>query len=110
MRHNKFEEVSNFTEGFYMEDGEDQQDMYHRLKTLAITFRNLGATHVVDAWIKRKYINDLLPFEAADLNTLKSKHNFDEMTSNDVMKEMDAFKVDSKIVEDSRACALGMRK
>jgi hypothetical protein len=95
MRHNKFEEVSNLTEGFYMEDGEDQQDMYHCLKTLAITFRNLGATHVVDAWIKRKYINDLLPFEAADLNTLKSKHNFDEMTSNDVMKEMDAFKVDS---------------
>jgi hypothetical protein len=79
MRRKKFQEVSNLTEGFYIEDGEDHQDMYRRLKSLAITFRNLGVTHVND-WIKRKYVNALFPFEADDLKTLKSMHNFNKMS------------------------------
>ena len=93
-----------------MEDGEDHRVLYRRLKALAITFRDLGATYVDDDWIKRKYINALLPFEPDDLNTIKSKHNFDHMTSNDVMQDMDAFKVESKIAEDSRARAIGMKR
>ncbi|KAM0916349.1 hypothetical protein ACQ4PT_010232 [Festuca glaucescens] len=110
MRQNKFEEVSNQAEGFYMEDGENHRVMYRRLKALAITFRDLGATHVDDNWIKRKYINALLPFEPVDLRILKNKHNFEQMTSNDVMQEMDAFKVESKIADDTRARAIGMRR
>ncbi|KAK1662783.1 hypothetical protein QYE76_050942 [Lolium multiflorum] len=110
MRQNKFQEVSNKAEGFYMEDGEHHRDMYRRLKALAISFRDLGATYVDDDWIKRKYINALLPFEPADLRILKNKHNFEQMTSNDVMQEMDAFKVESKIAVDSRARAIGMKR
>jgi hypothetical protein len=96
MRH-KFTEVSNQTEGFYVEDGEDHRVMYRHLKTLAISFRDLGATYIDDNWIKRKYINALLPFEPVDLRILKNKHKFEKMTSNDAMQEMDAFKVESKI-------------
>jgi hypothetical protein len=48
----------------------------HRLKALAISFRDLGATYVDDDWIKRKFINALLPFEPTDLRILKNKHNF----------------------------------
>lgn len=84
--------------------------MYRRLKALAITFRDLGATHVDDNWIKRKYINALLPFEPADLRILKNKHNFEKITSNDVMQEMDAFKVESRIADDTRARAIGMKR
>jgi hypothetical protein len=54
MRQNKFQEVSNKAEGFYMEDGEHHRDMYRRLKAFAISFRDLGATYVDDDWIKRK--------------------------------------------------------
>ncbi|KAK1687147.1 hypothetical protein QYE76_047995 [Lolium multiflorum] len=110
MRQNKFQEVSNKSKGFYMEDGEHHRDMYRRLKALAISFRDLGATYVDDDWIKRKYINALLPFEPADLRILKNKHNFEQMTSNDVMQEMDAFKVESKIAVDSRDRAIGMKR
>ncbi|KAK1613061.1 hypothetical protein QYE76_036734 [Lolium multiflorum] len=110
MRQNKFQEVSNKAEGFYMEDGEHHRDMYRRLKALAISFRDLGATYVDDDWIKRKYINALLSFEPADLRILKNKHNFEKMTSNDVMQEMDAFKVESKIAVDSRVRAIGMKR
>jgi hypothetical protein len=110
MRHNKFEEVSNDAEGFLMEEGEDHEDMYRHLKALATTFRDFGAHHVDDAWVKRKYVKALMPFEPADLKTLKGRHNYHEMSSNDVMQEMSAFKVEMKNAEDARARALGMRR
>jgi hypothetical protein len=106
MRHNKFEKLINQAEGFLMEEGEDHKDMYRHLKALAITFRNFGASHIDDDWIKRKYVKALMPFQAADLKTLKNIHNYHGMTSNEFMKEMDDFKVESKKLEYSRACAL----
>jgi hypothetical protein len=110
MRQNKFQEISNKDEGFYMENGEDHRVMYGRLKALAITFRDLGTSHVDDDCIKRKYINALFSFEPNDLRILKNKHNFEQMPSNDVMQEMDAFKVESKIAVDSRARAIEMKR
>ena len=62
MRHNKFEEVSNEADGFFMEDGEDHKEMYRRLKALAKRFKKLGADHVNDAWVKRKYVKALMHF------------------------------------------------
>ena len=56
MQRNRFEALSNQAEGFFMIDGEDHEEMYRRLKTLATEFRALGATYVDDAWIKRKYV------------------------------------------------------
>jgi hypothetical protein len=50
-RHRKFEELSNETEGFLMEEGADHEDMYHRLKDIAITFINLGSYRVDDDWV-----------------------------------------------------------
>ena len=110
MRSNRFEEISNEAEGFYMEEGESHEDMYRRLKALATTFRDLGAYYVDDAWVKRKYINALMPFEPSDLKNLKGRHNFLQMSSNDVMQEMAAFKVSTKNAEDARDRAMGMRK
>lgn len=110
MKRNRFEALSNQAEGFYMEEGEGHEDMYRRLKTIANTFRALGASHVDDAWIKRKYVSSLMPFESADLKTLQGRHNYHTMTSNEVMQEMQAFKVAAKNAEDSRARAIGMSK
>ena len=93
MRHNKFEEVSNEAEGFLMEDGEDHKEMYRCLKALAKRFRKLGAEHANDAWVKRKYVKALMHFAPIDLKILKNKHNYHEMTSNEVMQEVEASKV-----------------
>ena len=93
-----------------MLDGEDHEDMYRRLKVVATTFRDLGASHVDDAWIKRKYISALMPFEPTDLKSLQGRHNYHLMTSNEVRQEMAAFKVAAKNAEDARARAIGMHK
>src|SRR3954466_14945870 len=108
MRRNRYDALSNEAKGFYMKEGEDHEDMYQRLKTTATAFRNVGASHVDDAWIKRKYVSALMPFEPTDLKSLQGRHNYHLMTSNEVMQEMAAFKVAAKNAKDARARDLGM--
>src|SRR4051812_17553314 len=110
MRRNRYDALSNEAEGFYMKEGEDHEDMYRRLKTTATAFRNVGDSHVDDAWIKSKYVSALMPFETTDLKSLQGRHNYHLMTSNEVLQEMAAFKVAAKNAKDARARALGMSK
>ena len=110
MRRNRYEAMSNQIEGFYKKDDETHEEMYQRLKALATAFRDLGAKHVDDTYIKRKYVNALMPFEEADLKSLQGKHNYDTLTSNEVMQEMQSYKVQAQIARDSRARALGMAR
>jgi hypothetical protein len=107
MKRTRYVSFSNQAEGFFMKDGEDHQEMYRRLKAIASTFKNLGAHHIDDEWIKMKYILAYMPFEPADLKSVQGKHNFHEMTSNQVMQEMQAYKVAAQNVEDARARAMG---
>ena len=45
-----------------------------------------------------------------DLKTLQGRHDFPKRTSNEVMQEMAAYKVASKIAQDAIARAIGMQK
>ena len=76
MKKNRYDSLSNDAEGFYMFDNENHEDMYGRLNTLAKAFYDVGATYVDDAWIKRKYVNALMPFEPADLKALQGRHKY----------------------------------
>jgi hypothetical protein len=51
-----------------------------------------------------------MPFEPADLKSAQGRHNYHEMTSNQVIQEMQAYKVATQNVEDARARAIGMQK
>ena len=73
VKRNRFEALSNEAKGFYMLDGENHEDMYRRLKTIATNFSGLGATHVDNAWIKRKYVSALMPFEPTDLKSIQGR-------------------------------------
>jgi hypothetical protein len=93
-----------------MKDGEDHQEMYRRLKAIATTFKNLGAHHIDDEWIKMKYVLAYMPFEPADLKSVQGRHNYHEMTFNQVIQEMQAYKVAVQNAEDAHARAIGMQK
>ena len=54
MKRNRFESLSNQAEGFFMLEGEEHEDMYRRLKTLATQFRSLGATKPSEKRCNRK--------------------------------------------------------
>ena len=51
-----------------------------------------------------------MPFEAADLKSLQGKHNYTELTSNEVMQEIQSYKVQAQIAQDTRARAIGMHQ
>ena len=56
--------------------------MYRRLVTVADAFRNVGAKHIDDFWIKDKYIDCMMPFEPLDVKTLVGREIFPSLTSN----------------------------
>jgi 2,4-dienoyl-CoA reductase-like NADH-dependent reductase (Old Yellow Enzyme family) len=92
-----------------MLEGEDHGEMYQRLKGIATTFRNHGALHIDDNWIKMKYVSSLMPVEPISLKSPQGSHNYHAMTSNKIMQEIQAFKVAIKNAEDAHA-AIGMQK
>jgi hypothetical protein len=76
MKRTRYVSFSNQAEGFFMKDGEDHQEMYRRLKTIATTFKNLGTHHIDDEWIKMKYILAYMPFEPTDLKSVQGNTTF----------------------------------
>jgi hypothetical protein len=110
MKRTRYVSFSNQSEGFFMKDGENHQEMYQRLKAIATTFKNLGVHHIDGEWIKMKYMLAYMSFEPADLKSVQGKDNFHKMTSNQVIQEMEAYKVDTQNVEDARARAMGMQR
>jgi hypothetical protein len=93
-----------------MLDRETPKDMYRRLKALCVTMVDLGATYVDDKWIKRKFVQALLPYEEIKLNSIKERSDYRTMTSNDVLGEIIAMTIAKKNVNDALAHSQGVRK
>ena len=96
MGRNKYDALRNQAEGFMKKAEEDHQEMYARLITVAAAFRNVGAMHMDDRWIKDKYVEALWPYEPQDLKTLMGRHNYYEMSSHELMQELKSFKIAEK--------------
>ncbi|KAK1698155.1 hypothetical protein QYE76_014852 [Lolium multiflorum] len=109
-RRNKYNSLRNKAEGFMRLPDEDHEDMYARLITVADAFRNLGATHINDSWIKDKYIDCMMPFEPIDVKTLVGRECYSSLTSQQAVHEMQALKVLEQNSHDSRNRAIGMSK
>jgi hypothetical protein len=110
IKRTRYVSFCNQAEGFFMKDNEDHQEMYRRLKAIATTFKNLGSHHIDDEWIKIKYVLASMPFEPADLKSVQERHNYHLMTSNQVMQDMQAYKVAAQNAEDDHAHAIRMQK
>ncbi|KAK1606057.1 hypothetical protein QYE76_029730 [Lolium multiflorum] len=91
-RRNKYNALRNKAEGFMRLPDEDHEDMYGRLLTVAGAFRNVGATHIDDSWIKEKYIDCMMPFEPIDVKTLVGRECYASLTSQQAVHEMQALK------------------
>ena len=63
MKRNRYDELSNEAEGFYMRDDESHEDMFRRITIIANDFKKVGAEYIDDAWIKRKYVSALMRSE-----------------------------------------------
>ena len=93
-----------------MLDNDTHEEMYGRLNVLAKAFYNVGATYANDTWIKRKYVNTLMSFKPIELKAIQGRHNYPQISSNEVMQEVQASKSATKNARYNCARAMGMKQ
>jgi hypothetical protein len=110
MKRNKHSALRNQAEEFMRLPNEDRQEMYRRLISIADAFRNVGAQHNDDFWIKDKYIDAMMPYEPIDVKSLLGRESYPKLTSYQVVHEMQALKVAKQNSQDSWNRAMGMER
>ncbi|KAK1670530.1 hypothetical protein QYE76_058689 [Lolium multiflorum] len=96
----RFDEVNTMANGFIMGEGESAEDMYRRLIALAVQLGDLGAKFADDHWVKRKFYNELLPYEKGRLTAIRQNSRYLSMTTNEVLSEIIAMDISKKNADE----------
>jgi hypothetical protein len=59
-----------------MLDGEDPQELHRHLSALQVKLIDLGSTQCDRKWMKRKFVQALLPFMKDTIKSIKGYANF----------------------------------
>jgi hypothetical protein len=108
IQESKFDEASNEADNFAMLDGESTEDLHQRLSALQVKLVDLGSTQCDGRWMKRKFVQALLPFFKDTVNSIKGDANFRTMTTHDILQEIVARKISEKNADDALARARGV--
>ena len=109
IQESKFDEAHNEADNFAMLDGETPEDLHRRLSALQVKLVDLGSTQCDGKWMKRKFVQALLPFMKDTMNSIKGDSNFRKMTAHDILQEIVARKNSEKNADDALARARGVR-
>jgi hypothetical protein len=93
IQESKYDEAHNDADNFAMLDGESLEELHRRLLALQVKLIDLGSTQCDGKWMKRKFIQALLPFFKDTVNSIKENANFRKMTAHDILQEMVARKI-----------------
>jgi hypothetical protein len=104
----KFDEAHNEVDNFAMLDGESPEELHRRLSALQVKLIDLGSTQCDGKWMKRKFIQALLPFMKDMVNSIKGDANFRKMTTHNILQEIVARKISEKNADDALAHARGV--
>jgi hypothetical protein len=104
----KFEEAHNEADNFVMLDGETLEELHRHLSALQVKLIDLGSTQCDGKWMKRKFLQALLPFMKDTMNSIKGGANYQKMTAHDILQEIVAKKISEKNVDDALARARGV--
>jgi hypothetical protein len=80
IQESKFDEEHNEADNFAMLDGEDPQELHRSLSSLQVKLIDLGSTQCDWRWMKRKFVQALLPFMKDTINSIKGDANYRKMT------------------------------
>jgi hypothetical protein len=108
IQESKFDEASNEADNFAMLDCESPEELHRRLSALQVKLVDLGSTQCDGRWMKRKFIQALLPFMKDTMNSIKGDANFRKMTAHDILQEIVARKISEKNANDALARARGV--
>jgi hypothetical protein len=92
-----------------MLDGEGPKELHRRLLAFQVKLIDLGSTQCDWKWMKRKFIQALLPFMKDTMNSIKGDANFRKMTAHDILQEIVARKISEKNADDALSHARSVR-
>ena len=101
----KFEEVEAESNAFVGKEGESPLDLYRRITSLVVRMLDHGAREVDDAWMKRKFMQAILPFRRHTTMSVRERSDFHTMSSNAVVNEFVALEILEKNADDAHARA-----
>jgi hypothetical protein len=108
IQESKYDEAHNDADNFAMLDGESLEELHRHLSALQVKLIDLGSTQCDVKWMKRKFIQALLPFFKDTVNSTKGNANFWKMTAHNILQEMVARKISEKNADDALARARGV--
>jgi hypothetical protein len=108
IQESKFDEAHNESDNFVMRDGESPKELHRRLSAFQVKLIDLGSTQCDGKWMKRKFVQALLPFMKDTMNSIKGYANFRKMTAHDILQEIVARKISEKNADDALAEAGGV--
>jgi hypothetical protein len=76
IQESKFDEAHNEADNFSMMDGEDPQELHRHLSALQVKLIDLGSTQCDGKWMKKKFLQALLPFMKDTINSIKGDANY----------------------------------
>jgi hypothetical protein len=109
IQESKYDEADNEADNFSMLDGESPKELHRCLSALQVKLIDLGSTQCDGKWMKRNFIQALLPFMKDTMNSIKGDANFRKMTVHDILQEIVARKISKKNADDALARAHGVR-
>ena len=105
IRASKFEEVEAESNAFVGREGESPLELYRRVTSLAVRMMDHGAKEVDDGWMKRKFMQAILPFRRHTAMSVRERPDFHTMSSNAVLNEFVALEILEKNADDALARA-----
>jgi hypothetical protein len=109
IQESKFDEAHNEADNFAMIDGESPEELHRRLSALQMKLIDLGSTQCDGKWMKRTFVQALLPFMKDTMNSIKGDANFRKMTAHDILQEIVARRISENNADSSLARARGVR-
>ena len=101
----KFEEIEAESNAFVGRESESPEELYRRVAALSIRMIDHGAKEVDDGWIKRKFMQAILPFKKHMTMSVRERPDFHTMTSNAVLNEFVSLGILEKNADDALARA-----
>jgi hypothetical protein len=83
-----------------MLDGEDPQELHRCLLALQVKLIDLGSTQCDWRWMKRKFVQALLPFMRDTIKSIKGDANYRKMTAHENLQEIVSRKIAEKNADD----------
>jgi hypothetical protein len=109
IQESKFDEANNEANNFAMHDGEDPQELHRCLSALQVKLTDLDSTQCDWRWMKRKFVQAILPFMKDTMNSIKGYANYRKMIAHDILQEIVARRIAEKNADDALARARGVR-